>query len=109
MFQSSKKLIFIYGSSPVVSVVFLAIRQIRKAIEWDSNSPPFHHNLAILLSTTCDIEGTIKALAKAIELDPDEPEYLYKVALAYSEAGNMHKAVSALEKTMRIDPRYGRS
>jgi tetratricopeptide (TPR) repeat protein len=86
-----------------------AIRQIRKAIEWDPNSPPFHHDLAILLSTTGDTDGAIKALEKAIELDPNEPEYQYKIALAYSEAGNMPKAVSALEKTVRLDPRNGRA
>jgi tetratricopeptide (TPR) repeat protein len=86
-----------------------AIRQIRKAIEWDPNSPPFHHDLAILLSTTGDNAGAIKAMQKAIELDPNEPEYQYKIALAYSEAGDMTKAVSALEKTVRLDPRNGRA
>jgi tetratricopeptide (TPR) repeat protein len=86
-----------------------AIRQIRKAIEWDPNSPPFHHDLAILLSTTGDNDGAIKAMQKAIELDPNEPEYQYKIALAYSEEGNMPKAVSALEKTVRLDPRNGRA
>jgi tetratricopeptide (TPR) repeat protein len=86
-----------------------AIRQIRKAIEWDPNSPPFHHDLAILLSTTGDNAGAIQAMQKAIELDPNEPEYQYKIALAYSEAGDMSKAVAALEKTVRLDSRNGRA
>jgi tetratricopeptide (TPR) repeat protein len=86
-----------------------AIRQIRKAIEWDPNSPPFHHDLAILLSGTGDTPGAIKSLEDAIRLAPDEPEYHYKLALALAETGEMEKAVSALEKTVGLDPYNGRA
>jgi tetratricopeptide (TPR) repeat protein len=86
-----------------------AIRQIRKAIEWDANSPPFHHDLAILLSTTGDNPAAIKALREAIRLAPDEAEYQYKLALALNETGNLPAAVTALEKTVTLDPGHGRA
>jgi tetratricopeptide (TPR) repeat protein len=86
-----------------------AIRQIRKAIEWDPNSPPFHHDLAILLSTTGDLKGAIQSLEEAIRLAPQEAEYHYKIALAWNEAGEDQKATKALEKTVELDPSNGRA
>jgi len=94
---------YLRGDTPV------AIRQIRKAIEWDPNSPPFHHDLAILLSTTGDMAGAVKALEEAIRLAPEEAEYRYKLALAMAETGDMPKAVAALEKTVELDPLNGRA
>lgn len=86
-----------------------AIQQIRKAIEWDPNSPPFHHDLAILLSTTGDSQGAITALEHAIRLAPDEPEYHYKLALAWNEAGNLQKSADSLKKTVQLDPSNARA
>jgi tetratricopeptide (TPR) repeat protein len=86
-----------------------AIRQMRKAIEWDSNSPPFHHDLAILLSTTGDAPGAVKSLREAIRLDPENPEYHYKLALALSESGTTAETVAELEKTVMLDPGYARA
>jgi tetratricopeptide (TPR) repeat protein len=86
-----------------------AMRQIRKAIEWDPHSPPFHHDLAILLSGTGDLQGAIQALREAIKLAPDEAEYHYKLALALNETGDLAAAATALEKTVGIDPGHGRA
>ena len=86
-----------------------AIRQIRKAIEWDPNSPPFHHDLAILLNTAGDNAGAMKALREAIRLDPEEAEYHYKLALALAEAGDVQKAAAALGKTVELDPSNSRA
>lgn len=86
-----------------------AIKQIRKAIEWDPNSPPFHHDLAILLSTTGDVQGAITALEEAIRLDPNEAEYHYKLALALNEAGNTAKSTAALRKTVELAPSHARA
>jgi tetratricopeptide (TPR) repeat protein len=86
-----------------------AIRQMQKAIEWDSNSPPFHHDLAILLSTTGDAPGAVKSLREAIRLDPENPEYHYKLALALSESGTTAETVAELEKTVMLDPGYARA
>lgn len=86
-----------------------AVRQIRKAIEWDPNSPPFHHDLAIMLSMTGDIRGAIAALEDAIRLDAQEPEYHYKLGLAWSEAGNPRKCIDSLEKAIKLDPSNARA
>jgi tetratricopeptide (TPR) repeat protein len=86
-----------------------AIQQIRKAIEWDPNSPPFHHDLAILLNSTGDTAGAVKALQEAIRLDPEEAEYHYKLALALNETGALQAAVRSLETTVKLDPGNGRA
>ena len=86
-----------------------AIQQIRKAIEWDPNSPPFHHDLAILLSATGDVGAAIQAMEQAVRLDPGEPEYHYKLALAWNEAGNLREAVASLQKTVGLAPTHARA
>lgn len=86
-----------------------AIRQMRKAIQWDPNSPPFLHDLAILLSTTADSTGAVSALKEAIRLDPENPEYHYKLALALSETGSTAETIAELETTVRLDPGYARA
>jgi tetratricopeptide (TPR) repeat protein len=93
---------FLRGDTPT------AIKQINKAIEWDPNSPPFHHDKAILLSMSGDIAGAIKALEEAIRLAPDEAEYHYKLALAWNDAGNVRKSISSFEKALAIDPSNAR-
>lgn len=86
-----------------------AIGQIKKAIQWDPNSPPFHHDLAILRSMSGDIRGSIDALEEAVRLDPEEPEYHYKLGLAWNEAGNLRKCVGSLEKALQLDSSNGRA
>jgi tetratricopeptide (TPR) repeat protein len=86
-----------------------AIRQMRKAIAWDPNSPPFHHDLAILLSMTGDSAGAVNSLREAIRLDPENPEYHYKLALALSESGTTAETIAELENTVKLDPGYARA
>jgi tetratricopeptide (TPR) repeat protein len=86
-----------------------AIREMRKAIEWDPNSPPFHHDLAILLNATGDNPGAIQALREAIKLDPGEAEYHYKLALALAESGNLTASAEALGKTVELDASNARA
>lgn len=86
-----------------------AIAQMRKAIEWDPNSPPFHHDLAILLSTAGRPEEAIQALEAASRLDPSSAVYAYQLGLAWNEAGDLPKAVAALENAVRHDPALHRA
>lgn len=86
-----------------------AIRQIRKAIQWDPNSPPFHHDLAIMLSTSGDTQGATEELRRAIALDPENPEYEFKLALSLNEAGDLPGTINALQKTVRLAPTYARA
>ncbi|OYV07305.1 MAG: hypothetical protein CFE26_01660, partial [Verrucomicrobiales bacterium VVV1] len=81
-----------------------ALVHFRKAVEWDSGSPPFHHDLAIALSTTGDTSGAIRELQAAIKLAPENADYHYKLALAWNEAGSLPNAIAALEKTVKLDP-----
>ncbi len=83
-----------------------AIQQMRKAISWDPNSPPFHHDLAILLSSTGDLPGAIDSLQEAMRLAPREAEYPFKLALALNETGEVAQAAAALEKTVLLDPSH---
>ncbi len=86
-----------------------ALAQIRKAIEWDPNSPPFHHDMAILLSMNGDTTGSINALEEAVRLDPNEPEYHYKLGLAWNEAGDLSKCVESLENSLKLNASNGRA
>jgi tetratricopeptide (TPR) repeat protein len=86
-----------------------AIRQMRKAIEWDPNSPPFHHDLAILLSTTGDAKGAVNALQEAARLDPENADYQFNLALAWNELGSPRESLAALEKTVKLDPGHARA
>ena len=86
-----------------------AISQIKQAIRMDPNSPPMHHDLAILLSTTGDTAGAIAAMQEAVRLDPTFAEYHYKLALAHNEAGNTTAAIASLEKTTQLEPQHPRA
>lgn len=86
-----------------------AIRQTRKAIEWDPNSPPFLHDLAILLSSTGDMKGAIESLRAAILLDPTNPDYQFKLALALNESGDTAGTIAALRETVKLAPGYARA
>lgn len=86
-----------------------AVRDIRLAIQWDPNSAPFHHDLAILLSTIGDAVGTIHALGEAIRLDPLNPDYHFKLGLACNEAGEFDRSVSSLRRSVELEPKHARA
>lgn len=86
-----------------------AIAQLRKAIEWDPNSPPFHHDLAIMLSVAGRTKEAIASLEAAIKLDPRQALYQYELGLAWSEAGDIDRAAGALEQAVKLDPSMSRA
>jgi tetratricopeptide (TPR) repeat protein len=86
-----------------------AIRHMETAIEWDPNSPPFHHDLAMMYSMAGNSAKAIEKLQDAIRLAPKEAEYHYKLGLAFSESGDMPKTIAALEAAVKADPRYARA
>ena len=86
-----------------------AIAQIRKAIEWDPNSPPFHHDLAIMLSTTGRTAEAVTALEAAIRLDPKQAVYHYELALAFAELQQTDRTITELEQTVKLDPSMSRA
>ncbi|MDB6073127.1 MAG: hypothetical protein JWO89_767, partial [Verrucomicrobiaceae bacterium] len=65
----------------------LAITHMQRAIQWDPNSPPFHHDLAVMYSVAGNTQAGIQELQEAIRLNPREAEYQYKLGLAWAEVG----------------------
>lgn len=86
-----------------------AIAELRKAVEWDPNSPPFHHDLAIMLSTSGRTQEAIASLEVAIKLDPRQALYHYELGLARSELGDLEKTIASLEEAVKLDPTMSRA
>jgi tetratricopeptide (TPR) repeat protein len=86
-----------------------AIEHMRRAIAWDPNSPPFHHDLAMIESIAGDTKASIASLSEAIRLNPNEPEYRYKLGLAWNEAGDSSKSIAALREAVHIAPTFARA
>ncbi|HCN29807.1 MAG TPA: ammonia-forming cytochrome c nitrite reductase subunit c552 [Verrucomicrobiales bacterium] len=86
-----------------------AIQHMRTAVEWDPNSPPFHHDLAMLYNAAGDTPKTIAKLRDAIRLAPRHAEYHYALGLALSETGDMPGTIAALRETVRLDPAFARA
>jgi tetratricopeptide (TPR) repeat protein len=86
-----------------------AIQHMRTAVEWDPNSPPFHHDLAMLYNAAGDMPKTIFKLRDAIRLAPRHAEYHYALGLALSETGDMTGTIAALRETVKLDPGYARA
>ena len=87
----------------------LAITHMQRAIEWDPNSPPFHHDLALMQSVAGNTQASIHELQEAIRLNPKEAEYHYKLGLAWAETGDLAKTIPALRDATRLDPANARA
>ncbi|MCA1963278.1 MAG: tetratricopeptide repeat protein, partial [Prosthecobacter sp.] len=86
-----------------------AIQHMETAIRWDPNSPPFHHDLALLHSTAGNTPQTIQKLRDAIQLAPNEAQYHYELGLALSETGDLAATAAALRECVRLQPRFARA
>ena len=86
-----------------------AVKHMETAIRWDPNSPPFHHDLAMMYSMAGNTAQAIEKLQDAIKLAPNEADYHYKLGLAFSEAHDIPKATAALEAAVKANPRFARA
>jgi tetratricopeptide (TPR) repeat protein len=86
-----------------------AIRHMQTAVTWDPNSPPFHHDLAMLYNAGGDSARAIQKLRDAIKAAPNEAQYHYELGLALSESGDMAQTVAALKEAVRLEPRFARA
>jgi len=86
-----------------------AIQHMETAIRWDPNSPPFHHDLAMMYSTTGQTQLAIAKLRDAIKLAPNHAEYHYELGLALSETGDMKAVIASLQEAVRLDPSFARA
>tara|TARA_B100001939_G_C16867358_1_gene584752 strand:- start:82 stop:1011 length:930 start_codon:yes stop_codon:yes gene_type:complete len=86
-----------------------ALKRYQKAVDWDPNSAPLRHELAVVCSMSGDAGRALKEMQEACRLDPEEGEYFYKLALAWNEMGNQQEVMRALEEAVRVDPGHSRA
>lgn len=86
-----------------------ALAHLRRAVQWDANSAPFRHELAVALSTGGRAREAVEQLEAACRLEPREAEYRYKLGLAWNELGDQKRTINALEEAVRLAPRHARA
>ena len=86
-----------------------ALDLFRRTVEWDGNSPPFRHTLAVALSTQNRAEEAVTQLEAACRLAPRDAEYRYQLGLALNEVGKLPEATAALEEAVKLDPQFGQA
>ena len=89
--------------------IYEALKRYQKAVDWDPNSAPLRHELAVVCSMSGDAGRALKEMQEACRLDPEEGEYFYKLALAWNEMGNQQEVMRALEEAVRVDPGHSRA
>jgi predicted CXXCH cytochrome family protein len=87
----------------------VATSYLQRAVNWDTNSAPPHHALAVALSMEGRNEAALRELQAACRLAPREAEYRFKLGLAWNELGNPNEARAALEQAVKIDPQFARA
>lgn len=87
----------------------LALDYFRRAVNWDTNSAPLHHALALALSVQGNTTEALASLQTACRFAPRDAEYRYKLALAFNEVGRLDDARASLEETVKLDPQFARA
>ena len=81
---------------------------------WDPNSPPFHHDLAMIYSVTGQTKLAIGKMRDAIRLAPKHAEYHYDLGLALGsvegralvlghDGGEEHQEAELKVATLNLD------
>ncbi|HEY1050202.1 MAG TPA: tetratricopeptide repeat protein, partial [Prosthecobacter sp.] len=65
--------------------------------------------LAIMYSTTGQMQQAITKLRDAIKLAPNHAEYHYELGLALSETGDMPGVIQSLQEAVRLDASLARA
>jgi tetratricopeptide (TPR) repeat protein len=86
-----------------------ALEHYQKAVQWDANSAPIHHELAVAYSVLGKKKEALHELQEAVRLDPTQPEFFFKLALAWNETGNVDQTIKAIEQTVKLDPQHARA
>ncbi|MBK8092190.1 MAG: tetratricopeptide repeat protein [Verrucomicrobiaceae bacterium] len=86
-----------------------AIDHMQRAILWDPNSPPFHHDLAMVYSVTGQSKLALEKIRDAIRVAPKHAAYHYDLGLALGETGDLPGVAAAMEEAVRLDPQFGRA
>jgi tetratricopeptide (TPR) repeat protein len=86
-----------------------ALEYFRRAVKWDTNSPPSRHALAIALSADGKSREAVEQLQAAVRLAPNSAEYRYNLGLALNEVGKLDEARAVLQETVKLDPQFARA
>lgn len=86
-----------------------ALDDFRRAVNWDTNSAPLRHSLAVALSVAGRNAEALEHLQAAVRLSPDAAEYRYYLGLAFNEVGRLEDARAALEQATKLDPGFARA
>ncbi|HEY9171111.1 MAG TPA: tetratricopeptide repeat protein [Verrucomicrobiae bacterium] len=81
----------------------------RRAVNWDGNSAPLRHALAVGLSMEGKPTEAVRELEVACRLAARDAEMRYKLGLAYGEANRPKDALAALKQATELDPQHSRA
>lgn len=81
----------------------------RKAVAWDSDAAPFHHDFAIVLSMQGKTREAVDQLEAACRLEPNEAEYEFKLGLAWNELEDLTNTIAALKQAVALNPHHVRA
>ncbi len=81
----------------------------RRAVNWDTNSAPPRHALAVALSAAGRSAEAVTELQAACRLAPRDAGYRYQLGLAFNEVGQLNAARAALEEAVKLDPQFARA
>jgi tetratricopeptide (TPR) repeat protein len=82
---------------------------LRKAVEWDPNSPGILDALGIVLNEVGKPAEAAAALWRAAQLNPTDANSAFNAALAFAGARKLSDAEFALRETVRRNPRHDRA
>jgi len=86
-----------------------ALASYRVAAEWDTNSAPIRHELAIVLARLGRNDEAVVQLLAACRHEPGVAEYPFKLGLAWNEAGRRDLAIASFQDAVRLDPAHARA
>ena len=82
---------------------------LRKAVEWDPNSPGIYESLGLVLNALDRSADSAAAFWRAAQLNPGDADPAFNAALAFAGSGKLPDAELALRETIRRDPRHHRA
>ena len=83
--------------------------QLRKAVEWDPNSPGLHDALGLVLNELNRPAEAAASLWRAAQLNPTDANSAFNAALAFAGARKLADAELALREALRRNPRHDRA
>ncbi|HYV28759.1 MAG TPA: ammonia-forming cytochrome c nitrite reductase subunit c552, partial [Candidatus Eisenbacteria bacterium] len=86
-----------------------SIPWLQRAVNWDTNSVPPRHALAVALSMSGRRDQAVEELQAACRAAPRDAESQFKLGLALNEIGQLEKARAALAEAVKLDPQFAQA